>query len=249
MEDEGMLRKKVKTAVLFMVIVCSLTCSSCSKTLAEKKTEKENYKKAMEGFHEKLSRQRVSWTMSDGTTTDISTRGFQFAVVQINSGNAPDLVLLKDTKKNLQDDGVYQIYTCREGFPYEVQKIEKFIGCYPGTGIYVAEQSHSYQDAKTELYYYLPDCSEKVETCILTSAVGSCVLHGDGTKEYSWYGILQEENAYDRDYYEKMQENAAVSEAEFNKKLEEMTGKTKMLKLSEIEFYANTEENREKYLK
>ena len=77
----------------------------------------------------------------------------------------------------------------------------------------------------------------------------SCILHEDGTKEYSWYGILQEENAYDRDYYEKMQENAAVSEAEFNKKLEEMTGKTKMLKLSEIEFYANTEENREKYLK
>ncbi len=242
-----MLKRKVKKAALFLVILSSLVCSSCNKTLAGKKTE--NYKKAIEGYNEKLSRQRVSWTMPDGTTTDISTRGFQFALVQINPGNVPDLVLLKDTKKHLEDDGVYKIYTCREGFPYEVKKIEKFIGCYPGTGVYVAEQSNSYQDARTELYYYLPDCSEKAETCILSSEIGSCLVHGDGTKEYSWYGILQEENAYDSDYYAKIQENAPVSEEEFNKKLTEMTGKTKLLELSEIEFYANTEENREKYLK
>ena len=82
----------IATRVITVCLAGTMVLSSCG---AGGKSEA--YKNAMENYNKELSYERVSWTTPEGQDTSISTRAFKFALLDINPGKVPDLVLLKDT--------------------------------------------------------------------------------------------------------------------------------------------------------
>ena len=247
-------------------IVLGLLCIGVLGSSACGGAKSEEYQAAIGVYNRELSRDRVPWITPDGIETDISTRAFKFALMDINPGKLPDLVLLKDAGKNQEDDGMCILDTCYKEDGFQVQELQDFKGYYPNTGIYVVMEYSTDKDGNTyfmnmtdgkingkiENYYYLPDCSQKDTDTIplsgMESPIGSYLIKEDNEENaYKWYGFNDGENT--EEYYKHVHGDCTVNKEEFEKNLKEYVKNTKLVEVSKEDFYDNTEENRNKYLK
>lgn len=253
------MKKKIQI-VLGLLCIGVLGSSACGGAKSKE------YQAAVEIYNRELSRDRVPWITLEGIETDISTRAFKFALMDINPGKLPDLILLKDSGKNQEDDGMCILDTCYKEDGFQVQELQDFKGYYPNTGIYVvmeyftSEDGHTYYwdpvngnvNGKIENYYYLPDCSKKDTDSIplngMKNPIGSYLIKEDnGENVYEWYGFNDGENT--EEYFEHIHGDCTVSKEEFEKNLKEYVKSTKLLEVSKEDFHDNTEENRNKYFK
>lgn len=256
------MRKQIRISLAVLCAAGCLGLIGCSDSTMELKDEE--YAAAMEPMYTRLSQERVPWTTAEGYDTDISTRAFKFALFDINPGKLPDVVVLKDSGKNLADDGIYILGSCYSDDIFQVMEMWGFVGYYPKTGIYVlanedidSEENSVFYDWKgerhkgrAESYYYLADCSQKELDDLFDGEsyfwVGShYAIEGQGEDSYIWY----ERGTSDDQNKEAGERYVEVSEKEFETRLAEYVGNTKMVKVSREDFLDNTEENRNKYLK
>lgn len=255
------MKKGIAIRAITVCLAGTMVLSSCG---AGGKSEA--YKNAMENYSKELSYERVPWTTPEGEDTSISTKAFKFALLDINPGKVPDLVLLKDTGRNFADDGMYIVDSSYSEGAFQIKKVQEFKGYYPNTGIYTTlgymtdEDGAAYfynsdgrrTKGKVESYYYLPDCSEKDTDSINLSGMvqpigGHFLTEDDKDSYYEWYGIYDSENS--DEYIKLVQGEGGVSKDEFEENLKKYTGNTKLVEVSREDFHDNTEENRKKYFK
>lgn len=251
----------IATRVITVCLAGAMVLSSCG---AGGKSEA--YKKAMETYNKELAKERVPWTTPEGQDTSISTRAFKFALLDINPGKVPDLVLLKDTGRNFADDGMGIVATSYNEGAFQIQQVQEFEGYYPNTGIYTTLSYMTDEDGttyiynlerkkvigKVERYFYLPDCSEKDTDSInlnaMTLQIGERYLIEDNADSYyEWYGIYDSENR--DEYVKRAQGEGLVSKDEFEENLKKYIGNTKLVEVFREDFHDNTEENRKEYFK
>ena len=255
------MKKGIAIRAITVCLAGTMVLSSCG---AGGKSEA--YKKAMETYNKELAKERVPWTTPEGQDTSISTRAFKFALLDINPGKVPDLVLLKDTGRNFADDGMYMVVTSYNEGAFQIQDAQEFEGYYPNAGIYTILNYMTNEDGtayfynpdgekvfgKAERYYYLPDCSEKDTDSIklgsMIQPIGSRYLTDDKADSYyEWYGIYDSENG--DEYVKRAQGEGVVGKDEFEENLKKYIGNTKLVEVSREDFHDNTEENRKEYFK
>lgn len=254
------MEKQMRMGMMLLCIIGGFGSVACGSGGHDKE-----YKTAVEAYSEELEKERVPWINTDGTETSISNRAFKFTLLDINPGKLPDMILLKDTGRNLSDDETYIVCSNNGEHAFQVITLTELKGYYPNTGIYVSMKNCSGEDGtyfydsegerytgKIEEYYYLPDCrqkdAEEIHFSGMETPIGAHFVREDNEESiYNWYGFYDQENF--NEYMEHIQGDCSVSKEEFEKHLAEYIGNTKLTEVSREDFHDNTEENRKKYFK
>ena len=190
-------------------------------------------KEALKRYRDYLSRDTIYWTGTEGTGVPV-TEQMKFMTEDLNGDGIPELLV-----KNTEDIyGLIEIYTCGEFGVNEVTSCDELGVYYPGTPVFTEPVRHT---IIYENYLYLVGVPDANASWRLK--VGEICNYDTGT-EYYWYGVYEEDTA------DEWYDNGAtpLSEAEFQAKLDELTGGAERTELSEDDWHDNTAENRQKYL-
>ena len=256
------MEKQMRMGMILLCIIGGLGSVACGSGGHDKE-----YKTAVEAYSEELEKERVPWINTDGTETSISNRAFKFTLLDINPGKLPDMILLKDTGRNLSDDGTYIVCSNNGEHAFQAAEVKEFKGYYPNTGVYVSMAYFSKENGttysygsngemyigKAEAYYYLPDYQQKdaeeISFSGMKTPIAAYSVREDGGEDiYDWYGFFNLENH--EEYSERVRGgDCSVSKEEFEKHLAEYIGNTKLTEVSREDFHDNTEENRKQYFK
>ncbi|NCB94608.1 MAG: hypothetical protein EOM40_18970 [Clostridia bacterium] len=193
----------------------------------------------MESYREMLEEDMIFWNAG----TQVSTGGMQFMLVDIDGNGIPELIL----KLPYDSYGYIGIYAYTKPGTIDVGFCDKLKWYYPGTGIYVTSYEKDNNAGEEITYAYLEDISERESTVEYESwktMVGTYVDRTNGDDHYYWCGRYDE--AHEAEWAEKT--HTDCSEEEFNTELAALTGSTAQKEFPD-DWYDNTAENREKYLK